>query len=297
MKLKIIILAVVLVVIAGIFLLINRSTAPTTQNFEENQIITDDVTFEEDEIAPLEQNLPWIEVVSGVVNKKEGGVLAELKSGDQLKNGDIIKTDSSGLANIYMPDGSVARLDYNSEIVITQAHYFDESKSLQVKIKLVVGRIWSKIVELSTNESYWEVETANAVAAVRGTAFGMEYENDETLVIGWENTVEVEAVDLYSGRKSVKVAVSANKFFRISEAVSRTAVAEKQDLSQKVKDLPSDILSLPWIERAINADTALFGTTESIFEEDNSLEQSVEQTSDDSVELLDVSAPTLNLRY
>ncbi len=199
MKLKTLIIAVILLAIAGVFLIINRSIAPTADNIKNNHVIIDE-TSPADEEKLTEKNLPWVEVLSSLVEKKSGEEWLELISGDQLKSGDIVKTDSSGLANIYFPDGSVIRLDSNSQIVISEADYDNNTKTLKLKIKLLAGRVWSKIFELATNESYWEVETANAVAAVRGTAFGVEYENNETVVIGWENTVEVEAVDIYSGR-------------------------------------------------------------------------------------------------
>lgn len=297
MKLKVIILAIVLVVIAGIFLIINRSVAPTSENIENNIVTIDDVKKNQTESDSIEQNLPWIEVVVVSVYKKQGESWQDLKTGDQLKNGDIVKTDDSGLANIYMPDGSVARLDSGTEIVITQADYEEAPKTIKVQIKLIAGRIWSKIVELSTNESYWEVETANAVAAVRGTAFGVEYENDETMIVGWENTVEVQSIDMYSGKKSNPVLILANKVLRINETTARTSEGASEEIFEdRVEDLSPEVKSSSWIERAISADTALFGIEEPIIEEGNSLERSVDQTSDNSIELLDVSAPTLNQR-
>jgi len=294
MKIKTLILAVILLAIAGVFFIINRSIAPTSDNINNNHKIINETTMTGDGKF-TEQNLPWVEVLSVLVEKKAGEEWLELISGDQLKNGDIVKTDSSGLANIYFPDGSVIRLDSNSQIVISEADYDEDSKTLKLKIKLLAGRVWSKIFELATNESYWEVETANAVAAVRGTAFGVEYINDETVVIGWENTVEVEAIDVYSGRKLGVATVSANKLLRVNETTARMSANEKYVLSDSVEDLPLEIQNLEWIKRSINADAGLFETkdlnADVVVEE---IEQA--EPEEDSIELLDVSAPIINQR-
>lgn len=291
MKFKTLIIAVILVAIAGVFLVINRSMAPTSDNIKNNHVIVDE-TVTADEKNLTEQNLPWVEVLSSLVSKKTGEEWLELISGDQLKNGDIVKTDSSGLANIYLPDGSVIRLDSDSQILISEADYEVDSKTLKLKIKLIAGRVWSKIFELATNESYWEVETANAVAAVRGTAFGVEYENDETVVIGWENTVEVEAVDIYSGRKLGIATVSANKILRINETIARMSAGERDVLSSLVEDLPLDVQNLEWVKRSINADAGLFEADN--LREDLTVEQI--EPEEDSINLLDVSAPIINQR-
>ena len=83
---------------------------------------------------------PWIEVVSpGVFNLagNEGGIGKKLATGDELYAGEIVMTDNSGLANIYFPDGSVARLDFNSRLALEEAKFDVENEKLVVRFNLL----------------------------------------------------------------------------------------------------------------------------------------------------------------
>ncbi|MBI5152990.1 MAG: FecR domain-containing protein [Parcubacteria group bacterium] len=118
---------------------------------------------------------PWIEVVilPVFVSNIDGSFKRELKTGDEVGVGAIIEVKKGGEANIYFPDGSIARIDQGTKITIDAASFDPTSKTLVVKVQLLIGRVWSKIFSLTTPESTWEVKTANAVATVRGTAFSM----------------------------------------------------------------------------------------------------------------------------
>jgi len=137
--------------------------------------------FGGDKSAPVDTGaLPWVEVLKpGVFSAAR-----ELKTGDELRTPATIKTNSTGLANIYFPDGSVARLDSNTELVLEEGSYDGADKTLRVKM-----------LELATPRSSWEVKTANAVATVRGTAFGVEYISGKTTVVGSEHSVAVANLD------------------------------------------------------------------------------------------------------
>ena len=93
------------------------------------------------------------------------------------------------------------------------------SGKLIVRINLVLGRAWSKIISLATPDSVWEVRTSTAVATVRGTAFGMEYADGKSTVIGSENKVAVNAVDPETKKalKQEEVLIEAGKFVEIKK--------------------------------------------------------------------------------
>src|SRR3989344_3454966 len=110
------------------------------------------------------QAKPWIEVLKpGFSEISFGGAktIRQLKTGDELQAPTIIKTNNVGLADIYFPNGSVARLDSDTELVLEQGSYSGKDKTLRVKILLSAGRVWSKIFELATPQSLWEVRTAH----------------------------------------------------------------------------------------------------------------------------------------
>lgn len=244
-------------IIFGVFYLTDMYRPPVEkkadigQKTAQNNIENEDVLSDEGEVRP------WIEVLSDSVRMQTADGWQDLQTGDQVENGAIISSDVNGLANIHMPDGSSIQLDSNSEITLEQADYADESDSLKVKIRLTAGRVWSKIIELATTDSYWEVETSNAVASVRGTAFGMEYGDDETQVIGSENTVEVEAWDSATGETLGRTPVVARKILAIKKQTLLDLRARRADLAGEVREAGEDIQSRPWVKRAVVADQLL----------------------------------------
>lgn len=142
-----------------------------------------------------EQSLPWIEVVVGKIFELEVDMVTvkgEFATGDSVLEGMVLKSDLLGKAVIHYPEGSELRLEKETIIKIEKGSFDTQNDSLKVRVELVVGRVWSKIIELATPDSEWEVKTANAVATVRGTAFGMESDKKKkTKIIGSENNVQI----------------------------------------------------------------------------------------------------------
>lgn len=108
-----------------------------------------------------------------------------VKTGTNLKQGDIIKTGKDSLAVINFYDKSSSRIDENSEITITKLSTSNEGANTQVGIKVTLGHIWSRVVKLVDKESKFEVETPTTVATVRGTAFdiNVDSEGKESMVV------------------------------------------------------------------------------------------------------------------
>ena len=72
---------------------------------------------------------PWIEIVSPKVSEidKNGKLVRELATGDELSEGSIIEGQTGSYANIYFPDGSAARIDGATKITLAE-YLFDESR-------------------------------------------------------------------------------------------------------------------------------------------------------------------------
>lgn len=139
-------------------------------------------------------SLPWIEVVADdvFVQNTTDGEAVFAQTGDELPDGAIIFTSETGAARIHFPDGSFARLDPASSLTITSVSFDPNNDELLVRMMLASGTVWSKVVSLATEDSLWEVRTSQAVAAVRGTAFGVDVDTDiDTRVIGIEDEVAV----------------------------------------------------------------------------------------------------------
>lgn len=246
-------LAIVIIIIVGAFFLISKINAPSSEI--ELGGNTKDNGLETEEVAPT-----WVEILAGAAYlRQDGGNLVGLKTGDEIPSGSVVVTDEKGLVIIHLPDGSSLQLDVSSEVRFDEADYDSSSDTLRVKVALTAGRIWSKIIELATPESYWEIKTTNAVAAVRGTAFGMEYAEGETQIIGSENTVQVQPVDPGNGEviNDNVAQVTGNKILSIRHDASAALKAKRIILAKEVRDLAPEFLERPWVKRAILRDRAI----------------------------------------
>ena len=223
---------------------------------------------------------PWLEVVAPAVfeldEETQKVQLRELKTGDELSEGMAIGVEKAGLANIHFGDGSVARLDSGTKIILEEGKYFQDKGSLVVSINLVWGRVWSKIVGLTTPESAWDVKTSNAVATVRGTAFGVEYvEEGKSNVVGYENKVAVKMIDPDTKEvmKGVEMVVEPKKFLEVKKEAIRemkdhlargevksgvaSVSTEAGKTIMEVKEAPAEVLKKDWVRRGIEEDEKL----------------------------------------
>ena len=217
--------------------------------------------------APTEQNSDtaekgWIEVINrGAYLVKEDGTLgSELKTGDELTGGQTVMTDQTGLVNLHFSDGSVARLETQTKVELKDFEYFTGNKTLKVKMFLQSGRIWSRIKALMTTESYWEVETSNAVAAVRGTSYGVVYVPGQTTIIGSVHLINVNAKDPQTGKivENNTAYVGSDQYIKINDQDIKNLESGVR-LSGKVKPYTKAVENDPWVVNAKMQDEKLEG--------------------------------------
>lgn len=171
-------------------------------------------------------NEPWVEVLSSTLNEMDASTTAKVRTldtGDTLKNGTTVATDATGRAIIHFADGSFVRLDANTTLTITESAFDDSTENLSVHLELVAGRLWSRVIGLATPASVWEVETSNAVATVRGTAFGVTRRGTTTRIIGAEHSVRVSAKDTKTGARLThsEVEVHEEDSVTVDESVTK----------------------------------------------------------------------------
>lgn len=242
---------IVVVVSLVVFMVLKNKDTKDTKDDNSNIVVQE---LPENKLEDLENDniLPWIEVLVSAVNIQNSDGLKILESGDELENNSIIITDEFGLANIYFPDGSVVRLDSNTEIKLQVGDYNESDGGLMVKIGLTAGHVWSKILELTTPESYWEIETSNAVAAVRGTSFGVEYLNNSTKVLVSENLVSVVAKDIKSNNLENEVLVKGDHYISITPQTIKNINNKKINLEQEVKIISNNLISSNWVKGSVS---------------------------------------------
>lgn len=213
--------------------------------------------------AEAKLSKPWIEVIrpgAAQITADEKGIVRKLATGDELEPGTAVATDHTGLANVYFPDGSVARLDVSTRLVVAAGSYDVQTERLSVRLNLLRGRVWSKVVSLATPDSLWQVETTNAVATVRGTAFGVEYVQDgKSSIIGAEDEVRVAPIDPKTKTviAAAEVTITPDKFLEVRSEDLPAVAASPENFAAAVQDVPEAVAAAEWVRRAKEADEEL----------------------------------------
>jgi len=91
--------------------------------------------------------------------------------------GDSVRTDANGHAEIVYFDGSVTRLDTDTDVMVVDL--VDDPGDSIIRIGMRVGRTWHRVQQLSGNDTY-EVETVVATAVAQGTAFSISCLSETT---------------------------------------------------------------------------------------------------------------------
>ncbi len=126
--------------------------------------------------VPPTSTLP---AVPASANPIDQGVEVKFKSDDfdaittpiDVVTGDRVRTDASGFAEVVYPDGSLTRLDVDTDFEIVTIT--DAAGSATTRTSLETGRVWNRVKTLGSEEEF-SLETSVATATVRGTAFLVE---------------------------------------------------------------------------------------------------------------------------
>ena len=105
----------------------------------------------------------------GVTVKKKGAAdYAAATNGQALAQGDSIKTDASGTAEIDYTDGSLTRL--SPATIFTLTKLTNDKGGRQTQGTLSVGETWNRAAKVSETGEF-SVKAGGTTAAVEGTAF------------------------------------------------------------------------------------------------------------------------------
>jgi hypothetical protein len=119
-----------------------------------------------------------------------------VEKGMPLEQKDRLKTGSDAYAEILYDDGSIVKMEANSELTLEEVSADSRSKKIASKISLWFGRLLLNIVSFTHSQSRFSVKTPTVVAGVRGTEFVVESLTEEQSDIGVVNgQVSVESVD------------------------------------------------------------------------------------------------------
>ena len=139
----------------------------------------------------------------------------------EIISGTFVKTALSS-AHILLPNNSVISLDENTVIQLN----FGQSS---IDIKQIIGNTWHRLENLSGTNSSYQVSTQTAIAAVRGTEFGVSVidtgTTQETDFMVTENAITATQITLKNGNieKFNTKDVESGKYCKIKDpSVSQT---------------------------------------------------------------------------
>jgi hypothetical protein len=140
-----------------------------------------------------------------VRHKAKSGFSAA-KDGQALQQGDTIKTDADGRAEIDYTDGSVTRL--GGATVFTISKLTNDRGGRQTQGTLSVGETWNRAAKVSETGSF-EVKAGGTTAAVEGTAFVVTCTPQSTGQVTCTITAVVDHVNVNSDTWDVTSVTSA----------------------------------------------------------------------------------------
>jgi hypothetical protein len=154
---------------------------------------TDDTV---EETASLHGELVF---VSGDVYKKDGKEFFAVETGEILSEGEHVKTGSDATATILLDDGSIVRLDGDTEIEIKKI------QTDKIIIHEVVGEIYNRVAKADGRE--YLVYANDVEVTALGTAFLVSVDEEKVSVSVIESKVSVhlgdEKQELSQGEKVV----------------------------------------------------------------------------------------------
>ena len=114
-------------------------------------------------LARLEIKAPNVEIM-----KKGSTAFVAAKNNQVLRQGDALRTDTAGLAEVAYTDGSLTRLGPSTEVAISRLT--SKKGARQTQGTLTVGSTWNRAAKVSESGEF-SIKAGGATAAVEGTAF------------------------------------------------------------------------------------------------------------------------------
>ncbi|MDZ7692508.1 MAG: FecR family protein [Balneolaceae bacterium] len=117
------------------------------------------------------------------------------QKGHPLYSGDTLATGEYGYAAVQFMDKSFAKVKPNSELIVRGQ--INQDKSTSSRIALEAGEIFMEVIQQGNNN--FEVSTSKSVASVKGTSFGVRWDDFIWVVEGeiqFTATVSGETVTL-----------------------------------------------------------------------------------------------------
>jgi hypothetical protein len=153
-----------------------------------------------------------VTIISGDVQVRHSatGAFVSATDGEILTAGDTIRTGDGVRAVLTYFEGSTVSIEPNSELTLETASALTDGSTVVV-MQQNFGRTWHVVTKLIAGNSKYEVKTPASTASVRGTAFQVDSDGEQTVVTTTEGTVVDLVADPDRPGQTVEVPVPAGK--------------------------------------------------------------------------------------
>jgi hypothetical protein len=134
-----------------------------------------------------------IVTLQGAAIARLGTTERSLTPGATVSRGEVLKTEARSQVQLLLADKTVMSIGPGAEVLLATLDRANERP--KISVKLVVGRLWARIQQAMGTEAAFSVQTANAVAGVRGTSLVVESQGEDTRVIVDRGQVDVRNND------------------------------------------------------------------------------------------------------
>lgn len=122
----------------------------------------------------------------------------ELTTDDKVRLTDVIRTGDNGFVSLAFEVGSVVNIQPNSDLELQQIRCLPGDASCTLIMRATQGEFSSDVNKRENQPTDFQIRTPYASAAVRGTVFDFQANNDGLLVGVTEGMVDVGSSDVES---------------------------------------------------------------------------------------------------
>ena len=182
------------------------------------------------------------QVASGVITFAIGKAEVKIKGaqdwtlarvGMKLNAGDEIRTDDCSSTDIRLTSNTAVRIKENTHISISKL--FSMGKYSKADMDLSAGKVFMFMKKMGTDSSSVSIQTPNAVAAIRGTQFTLEYTPVKTTRI---SVLEGDITVINRGNLADRFHITENEKVEIFHLGVRDSVSTlDEEKAEELKEL------------------------------------------------------------
>lgn len=125
-----------------------------------------------------------------------------LQAGEVVQEGDQLQLDPNAFVAVRLADGSLVRVQAQSDVQLQQMRRRGRAGSLQSVLELRSGGLDASVTRETANPRRFEIRTPVASTSVRGTRFSVQVDaTGRTIAAVDEGSVAVAAADAANGRR------------------------------------------------------------------------------------------------